>query len=46
MEAKFHGLVDGLIGEKAGNEIVTVLGGLEELADIGAVIQTCNAGSK
>jgi hypothetical protein len=46
LETKFHSLVDGLVGEKASNEIVTVVGSLEGLEDIGAVIQACSAGSR
>ncbi len=46
LEAKFHSLVDGLVGEKAGDEIVTVVGRLEGLEDIGAIIQACAAGSR
>ena len=46
LEAKFHSLVDGLIGEKAGDGIVSVVGRLEGLEDIGAVIQACASGSR
>ena len=46
LEAKFHSLVDGLVGEDASNDIVAVVGGLEGLEDIGAIIQACAAKSR
>ena len=46
LEAKFHSLVDGLAGERAGGGIVTVVGRLAELEDLGAVIEACAACSR
>ena len=37
---------DGLVGADAANEIVTVVGNLDTLGDIAAVIRTCAAGSR
>ena len=46
LETKFHSLVDGLIGEKASEEIVTVVGGLQGLESIGTVVQACATASR
>jgi len=46
LEAKFHSLVDGLIGEPRSGEILRVVGGLDDLEDIRAVVRCCNVGLK